>query len=134
MDAILYYLVFTEDTNGTIIYINKSTMNELNNREQEQYAEPTTKKSSKQIVKRTLVVIGLALAVYVVYSVVYLFISPDRNIQQIYLVPENAAFIIQSSAPIEDWEKFSGSETWQCLKKAKSFEEVTKSVENLIQL
>ena len=106
-------------------------MNELNNREQEQYAEPTTKKSSKQIVKRTLVVIGLALAVYVVYSVVYLFISPDRNIQQIYLVPENAAFIIQSSAPIEDWEKFSGSETWQCLKKAKSFEEVTKSVEKL---
>ena len=75
MDAILYYLVFTEDTNGTIIYINKSTMNELNNREQEQYAEPTTKKSSKQIVKRTLVVIGLALAVYVVYSVIYLFIS-----------------------------------------------------------
>lgn len=131
MDAILYYLVFTEDTNGTIIYINKSTMNELNNREQEQYAEPTTKKSSKQIVKRTLVVIGLALAVYVVYSVIYLFISPDRNIQQIYLVPENAAFIIQSSAPIEDWEKFSGSETWQCLKKAKSFEEVTKSVEKL---
>lgn len=47
-------------------------MNELNNREQEQYAEPTTKKSSKQIVKRTLVVIGLALAVYVVYSVIYL--------------------------------------------------------------
>ena len=73
----------------------------------------------------------MALAVYVVYSVVYLFISPDRNIQQIYLVPENAAFIIQSSAPIEDWEKFSGSETWQCLKKAKSFEEVTKSVEKL---
>ena|GEM_PF-6210643 len=34
-------------------------MNELNNREQEQYAEPTTKKSSKQIVKRTLVVIGV---------------------------------------------------------------------------
>ena len=46
-------------------------MNELNNREQEQYAEPTTKKSSKQIVKRTLVVIGLALAVYVVYSVIF---------------------------------------------------------------
>ena len=47
-------------------------MNELNNREQEQYAEPTIKKSSKQIVKRTLVVIGLALAVYVVYSVICL--------------------------------------------------------------
>jgi hypothetical protein len=51
-------------------------MNELNNREQEQYAEPTTKKSSKQIVKRTLVVIGLALAVYVVYSVVICLSHP----------------------------------------------------------
>lgn len=106
-------------------------MNELNKEGQEQYAEPTTKKSNKKIVKRALAVAGLALAVYVVYSIVYLFASPDRNIQQIYLVPDDAAFIIQSSAPVEDWEQFSGSETWQCLKKAKSFEEITQSVEKL---
>ena len=106
-------------------------MDELNCGQGEQNAGPEKKKSTSKIVKRTLVVAALALAVYVVYSVVYLFVSPDRNIQQIYLVPEDAAFIIQSSAPIEDWEKFSGSETWQCLKKAKSFEEVTKSVEKL---
>ena len=106
-------------------------MDELNCGQEEQYASPEKKKSTSKIVKRTLVVAALALAVYVVYSVVYLFVSPDRNIQQIYLVPEDAAFIIQSSAPIEDWEKFSGSETWQCLKKAKSFEEVTESVEKL---
>ena len=84
-------------------------MDELNNGQQEQYAEPAKKKNTQKIVKRTLVVAGLALVVYVVYSIVYLFVSPDRNIQQIYLVPEDAAFIIQSSAPIEDWEKFSGS-------------------------
>jgi hypothetical protein len=106
-------------------------MEELHNGQQEQYAESGKKKNIQKIVKRILVAAGLALAVYVVYSIVYLFISPDRNIQQIYLVPEDAAFIIQSSAPIEDWEKFSGSETWQCLKKAKSFEEVTASVEKL---
>ena len=106
-------------------------MDELNCGQGEQNAGPEKKKSTSKIVKRTLVVAALALAVYVVYSVVYLLVSPDRNIQQIYLVPEDAAFIIQSSAPIEDWEKFSGSETWQCLKKAKSFEEVTKSVEKL---
>ena len=106
----------------------------MNNGEQEQYAEPGKngkRKNRGKIVKRTILVAGLALAVYMVYSIVYLFVSPDRNIQQIYLVPEDAAFIIQSSAPIEDWGKFSGSETWQCLKKAKSFEEVTKSVEKL---
>lgn len=85
----------------------------------------------RKIVKRSLIAVGLALAVYLVYSVIYLFVSPDRNIQQIYLVPEDAAFIIQSSAPIDDWEKFSGSETWQCMKKAKAFRDVTKNVETL---
>ena len=76
-------------------------MDELNCGQGEQNAGPEKKKSTSKIVKRTLVVAALALAVYVVYSVVYLFVSPDRNIQQIYLVPEDAAFIIQSSAPIE---------------------------------
>ena len=109
----------------------QNMIDDLTNGQPEQYAAPAKKKNTQKIVKRTLVVAGLALVVYVVYSIVYLFVSPDRNIQQIYLVPEDAAFIIQSSAPIEDWEKFSGSETWQCLKKAKSFEEVTASVEKL---
>lgn len=106
-------------------------MNELNDVQQEQNVAPEKKKDTRKIVKRTLSVAGLALVVYIVYSIVYLFISPDRNIQQIYLVPDDAAFIIQSSAPVEDWEKFSGSETWQCLKSAKSFKEVANSVEVL---
>lgn len=106
-------------------------IDEFSNGQKEQSVEPIKKKNTRKIVKRTIVLSVLALAVYVVYSIVYLFVSPDRNIQQIYLVPEDAAFIIQSSAPIEDWEKFSGSETWKCLKRAKSFEEVTQSVEKL---
>lgn len=106
-------------------------MNELNNGQEVQDTVPEKKTNTRRIVKRGLITAGLALVVYVVYSIVYLFVSPDHNIQQIYLVPEDAAFIIQSSAPVEDWEKFSGSETWQCLKKAKSFEEVAKSVEKL---
>lgn len=87
-------------------------MNELNCGQEEQYAGPEKKKSTSKIIKKTLVVVALVLAVYIVYSVVYLFVSPDHNIQQIYLVPEDAAFTIRSSAPIEDWEKFSGGETW----------------------
>ena len=70
-------------------------MDELNNGEQGQYVEPRKnekKNNTRKIVKRTLLTAGLALAVYMVYSIVYLFISPDRNIQQIYLVPEDAAF------------------------------------------
>lgn len=106
-------------------------MNELVDGQQPSNLDPDRKKNTRRIVKRTLIVAGAALAAYLIYSIIYLFVSPDRNIQQIYLVPEDAAFIIQSSAPVDDWEKFSGSETWQCLKKAKSFEEITKSVEIL---
>lgn len=106
-------------------------MNELVDGQQPSNLDPDRKKNTRRIVKRTLIVAGAALAAYLIYSIIYLFVSPDRNIQQIYLVPEDAVFIIQSSAPVDDWEKFSGSETWQCLKKAKSFEEITKSVETL---
>jgi len=107
-------------------------MDEFNDVQQEQCFDFGEKKNTaRKTIKRTLLVIGVTLAVYMVYSIVHLFLSPDRNIQQVYLVPEDAAFIIQSSAPVKDWEKFSGSETWQCLKKAKSFEEITKSVETL---
>lgn len=106
-------------------------MEEIVNGSQQLPSEPEKKKNICKIVKRSLVAAGMALAAYFVYSVVYLFVSPDHNIQQIYLVPEDAAFIIQSSAPIDDWEKFSESETWQCMKRAKAFEEVTKNVETL---
>lgn len=108
-------------------------MDEISSEQQVQSPDPAPvkKKDIRKIFRRTLVAGGSALAIYLVYTIIHLFLSPDRNIQQVYLVPEDAAFIIQSSAPVKDWEKFSGSETWQCLKKAKSFEELTKNVETL---
>ena len=81
--------------------------NELDNGPQEPPVESAKKNNTRTLVKRTLAIAGLALVVYFLYSIVHLFVSPDRNIQQIYLVPEDAAFIIQSSAPIDDWAKFS---------------------------
>ena len=49
-------------------------MDELNNGEQGQYVEPgknEKKNNTRKIVKRTLLTAGLALAVYMVYSIVY---------------------------------------------------------------
>lgn len=48
-------------------------MDELNNGEQGQYLEPgknEKKNNTRKIVKRTLLTAGLALAVYMVYSIV----------------------------------------------------------------
>lgn len=81
--------------------------------------------------KALLILAGIALLVYVIYLVVSVFVSPDRRIQQIYLVPADAAFIIQSSHPVEDWKKFSHSEPWKTLRKAKTFEDISRQVETL---
>ena len=68
--------------------------NELDNGPQELPVESVKKNNTRTLVKRTLAIAGLALVVYFLYSIVHLFVSPDRNIQQIYLVPEDAAFIL----------------------------------------
>ena len=62
--------------------------NELDNGPQEPPVESAKKNNTRILVKRTLAIAGLALVVYFLYSIVHLFVSPDRNIQQIYLVPE----------------------------------------------
>lgn len=91
--------------------------------------EPVKKK--KSIVKKIIIAVLLLVAAYAVYSIAGIFISPDKYIQQIYLIPDDAAFIIQSSHPVQDWKKFSKSATWQSLKKAKSFEEIAQNIESL---
>ena len=65
--------------------------NELDNGPQEPPVESAKKNNTRTLVKRTLAIAGLALVVYFLYSIVHLFVSPDRNIQQIYLVPDDAA-------------------------------------------
>lgn len=91
----------------------------------------TAQTGLRKIVRKALFAAGLLLLIYLIYSVLDIYISPDRRIQQIYLVPDDAAFIIQSSNPVEDWKTFSRSETWESLKKAKSIAEITAKVETL---
>ena len=57
-------------------------MDELNCEQEEQNVGPRRKKYLENC-EGDFSCGCLALAVYVVYSVVYLFVSPDRNIQQI---------------------------------------------------
>lgn len=92
---------------------------------------PTEVRKKKNPVKKILLLVLLIGIGYIVYSIADIFVSPDRQIQQIYLVPENAAFIIQSNDPINDWQKFSSSPSWQTLKKTKAFEEISRNAEML---
>ncbi len=66
------------------------------------------------------------LVLSILYSVFNFFISPDLHIQQIYLVPDDAVFIIHSSEPVNDWKKLSESEPWKCLTKASHLKEISE--------
>jgi Uncharacterized protein conserved in bacteria len=91
----------------------------------------TPVKKKKSVVKRIVVILSVLILGYVIWSIASLYITPDNNIQQIYLVPKDAAVIIQSSDPINDWKKFSNSAPWQSMKQAKLYETITKNVEFL---
>ncbi|MCD8030497.1 MAG: DUF3352 domain-containing protein [Bacteroides sp.] len=92
------------------------------------------KKNYSRFIRRGILGIAILVLLYLSYSIAHVFISPDRHIQQIYLVPEDAAFIIRSSEPVKDWRAFSESAPWQTLKQAQSFDEVAQNVGTLDSL
>ncbi|MCC8154189.1 MAG: DUF3352 domain-containing protein, partial [Tannerellaceae bacterium] len=49
--------------------------------------------SIKPVLKKAGWGISILLLLYVIGSVVMIYISPDNNIRQIYLIPKDAAFI-----------------------------------------
>lgn len=105
----------------------QKAMDEQNNAEQHK----PVRKLKKKFIKRVFVLALLAVFGYIAYTAVHVLFSPDHNVRQIYLIPEDAAFIIETSDPVNDWRKFSQSETWQCMKQAKSIAEITATVESL---
>ena len=66
--------------------------------------------------------------VYGGYRSVTFYLTPGRAIQQIYLIPKDAIFIIHSGSPVEDWGKISTSAPWQSLKGSPSFAEIDRNV------
>lgn len=75
--------------------------------------------------------LALILLFYAGYYVVSILVPPVRSVQQIYLVPEDAVFILRSNRPVEDWKELNGSPTWQCLRKAVFFKEIAAHANTL---
>lgn len=90
--------------------------------------------AKKKMVRRILLTLLLLGAAYLAYSLLSVYLTPDRNVRQIYLVPRDAVFIIQASEPVADWQRFSRSEPWQALRQARSFAEIARSVGSLDSL
>ncbi len=68
----------------------------------------------------------LILLVYGGFRLVSFYMKPHRAIRQIYLIPKDAVFIIQSDSPVADWKRFSKSAPWQCLKRNPIFSDIAR--------
>ncbi|MEN7550331.1 DUF3352 domain-containing protein [Rapidithrix thailandica] len=78
--------------------------------------------------------LSLGLAGILLYGVFVWFIQPSDSFQPLYLIPEDAVFVIETNEPINNWEKISSSKAWQHLKRNDYFAELTESVDGLDSL
>ena len=79
------------------------------------------KKSSKKFIWLVLLLILFAFIGNFLYS---LYVKPDNFLRQIYLVPKDAVYIIETDDPINNWRKFTKSDPWQYLKGLQKMEEI----------
>ena len=91
----------------------------------------TPPKGKTKSIKQWIWLLIAGLLCYGVYHAVTFYFTPGRAVRQIYLIPKDAMYMIHSDSPVADWEKFSKSEPWQCLKKSPSFAEIHRSAEIL---
>ena len=62
----------------------------------------------------------------------YIFVlSPKTNLQSIYLIPNDAVFIIESDKPVQSWQKVSESDGWQHLQKNDYFAALTENIQKV---
>ncbi len=62
--------------------------------------------------------------------------KPDNFLRQIYLVPRDAMFIVETDDPIGNWKKFSKTDPWKYLCGQKKMEEIgnmAHSLDSLLQ-
>jgi hypothetical protein len=68
----------------------------------------------------------------VIAGFIYLFlISPADKFQSVYLIPPDAAFIIESEDPFGAWDKIVHSELWNLMKSNELLSDINKNVESI---
>jgi hypothetical protein len=63
--------------------------------------------SNKKLIRRIIGIVMFALLIYGSYRFFFFYITPNRTIQQTYLIPKDAVFIIQTDNPVTEWKQFS---------------------------
>ncbi|QEC51642.1 uncharacterized protein DUF3352 [Anseongella ginsenosidimutans] len=81
--------------------------------------------------KKILISLSVCLGVLLLLVLGRLFLLPDKYLRQVYLVPRDAIFILETDEPVESWKTFSNSEMWQFMKGYPPFAEIAASAGSL---
>lgn len=76
--------------------------------------------------KKVVFAIAIVLLLFVLYLVYILMLKDTKNMQSVYLVPEDAMYILAANKPLAAWKKVSESEAWQFLQTNDYFEELSR--------
>ncbi len=81
--------------------------------------------------KKVLIGLLLILAAIGAYFGYQWYFTNDNFLRQIYLVPSNAVYVLQTDDPVKNWNKFSDSKLWKHLKQHPTFAGISKSADAL---
>ena len=82
----------------------------------------------KKIIWLSLLGIILGTSIYHIYN---LYWSPDNALRQIYLVPRDAMYILETNDPFNNWNKFRNSKPWEYLHAQEKMKEISDNVHTL---
>ncbi|MGG8497930.1 DUF3352 domain-containing protein [Tenacibaculum sp. TC6] len=81
--------------------------------------------------KKLIVGIVILLISFIAYQIYIFTTASEDNINPIYLIPDDAVFIVDTERPIDTWDEISNSNIWKHLQKNEYFSEVTENLNNL---
>ncbi len=68
---------------------------------------------------------------FLAYQTYIFTLAEEDNIKPIYLIPNDAVFILDTERPIDTWDEISASDIWKHLQKNTYFNEISKSLNTL---
>ncbi len=83
--------------------------------------------------KKLIIGVLVLVAAFLAYQAYIFTTASEDNINPIYLIPDDAVFIIDTERPIDTWDEISNSNIWKHLQKNDYFSEVTESLNTLDQ-
>lgn len=82
----------------------------------------------KKVIIISIILFLLGTVLYQTYN---LYWKPDNFRRQIYLIPGNAMYIIETELPVGNWKTFSGSAPWQYLRRQEKMKTIGEKADKL---